>query len=101
MGLTLGLQVNQSIIQFDGQLILHYSFSLSHTHSLSLLLSLLFAVRMAPTVCSEKKVRLAAIKEGRRRNNMSAAQANASTSAAGAVSGAEMTPSRAELSYGE
>ncbi|XP_017969118.1 uncharacterized protein DDB_G0284459 [Drosophila navojoa] len=52
---------------------------------------------MAPTVCSEKKVRLAAIKEGRRRNNMSAAQANASTSAAG--TGAEMTASRAELSY--
>ncbi|XP_017856173.1 PREDICTED: putative uncharacterized protein DDB_G0280071 [Drosophila arizonae] len=54
---------------------------------------------MAPTVCSEKKVRLAAIKEVRRRNNMSAAQANASTSAAGAGAGAEMTPSRAELSY--
>ncbi|EDW15218.1 putative uncharacterized protein DDB_G0280071 [Drosophila mojavensis] len=54
---------------------------------------------MAPTVCSEKKVRLAAIKEGRRRNNMSAAQANASTSAAGAGAGAEMTPSRTELSY--
>ncbi|XP_023164509.2 uncharacterized ENTR1 family protein [Drosophila hydei] len=52
---------------------------------------------MAPTICSEKKVRVSAIKEGRRRNNMGVSHTNPSTTAAGAGSG--VTQNRAVLSY--
>ncbi|KAH8360129.1 hypothetical protein KR093_010914 [Drosophila rubida] len=55
---------------------------------------------MAPTVCSEKKVRVASMKEARRRGNMGVAQSNTSTAAtaSGAVA-AGATQNSAVLSY--
>lgn len=80
----------QSINQLDSQLILHFFPFL-----------FLLAVLMAPTVCFEKKVRVAGMKEARRRTNTSVSQAHAVNPTAAAAAADTAIQNSAVLSYGE
>lgn len=56
---------------------------------------------MAPTVCFEKKVRVAGMKEARRRSNTSVSQTHAVNPTAAAAAADTAIQNSAVLSYGE